>query len=82
MTKCKLRVVLPPLSPITEGFLLDTNDTVVQLKPKVLQELLARLEEVSAVTYGSEVITLRIMGGGDTFEYEVTAQYTASGTSY
>lgn len=44
--------------------------------------MLARLEEVSEITYHSEVIALRIMGEGDVFDYEITAKYTATGTSY
>ena len=44
--------------------------------------MLAHLEEVSQVTYGTEVIALRIMGEGDVFDYEITAKYSAKGSSY
>ena len=44
--------------------------------------MLAHLEEVSQVTYGTEVIALRIMGEGDVFDYEITAKYRATGSSY
>ena len=43
--------------------------------------MLARLEEVSQVTYGTEVIALPDHGEGDVFDYEITAKY-AKGSSY
>lgn len=65
-----------------KGLLLNRNEIVINLQPRVLQTMLARLEEVSQVTYGTEVIALRIMGEGDVFDYEITAKYTATGSSY
>ena len=65
-----------------KGLLLNRNEIVINLQPRVLQTMLARLEEVSQVTYGTEVIALRIMGEGDVFDYEITTKYSAKGSSY